>query len=106
MRNRITVNVAGQELHLLVAENEEYMYRVASIADQKIRSIVEASHVSASQASTLACLNIIDELLRANDQAEHMRAQLKDYIEDLSKAKMEINDLKRDLIRLRNNAAN
>ena len=105
MKNRITVNVAGQELHLLVDESEEYMYKVASIADQKIRSIIEQTRVSASQAATLACLNIVDDLLKANELTEHMRAQLKDYIEDSSKSKMEINDLRRELIRLRNAGA-
>jgi cell division protein ZapA (FtsZ GTPase activity inhibitor) len=102
MKNRITVNVAGQELHLLVDESEEYMYKVASIADQKIRSIIEATRISASQAATLACLNIVDDLLKANELTEHMRAQLKDYIEESSKSKMEINELRRELIRLKN----
>ena len=101
MKNRITVNVAGQELHLLVDESEEYMYKVASIADQKIRSIIETTRVSSSQAATLACLNIVDDLLKANELTEHMRAQLKDYIEESSKAKMEINELRREMVRLR-----
>lgn len=105
MKNRVTVNVAGQELHLVVDESEEYMYKVASIADQKIRSIIESTRVSSSQAATLACLNIVDDLLKANELTEHMRAQLKDYIEESSKSKMEINELKRELIRLRNNAS-
>ena len=100
MKNRILVTVAGQELRLVADDNEEYMIKVAAITDQKIRSIVETTRASSSQASVLACLNIVDDLLKANELCEHMRAQLKEYIEEASKAKMELNELKREVVRL------
>jgi len=101
VKNKITVNVAGHDYALLVDENEDYMYRVASVVDQKIRAIVENSRVSSNQAAVLACLNVADDLLKASELTEHMRTQLKDYIEEASKAKMEIQELQRELARLK-----
>ena len=101
MKNRITVTIAGQELNLVVDEDKQYMYKLVSIADTKINAILESSRISLIHATMLACLNITDDLMKANELTENMRAQIKDYIDDAAKAKMEINELKREVARLR-----
>ena len=51
-------------------------------------------------AAVLAAVNIADELLKSQAAAEHLRAQLKGYLDEASQAKSEVSELRREVFRL------
>ena len=102
MKNVINVNIGGADLRLIGGENEEYTRRVASHVDSKINEVLKSGNVSLVEAAILSAVNISDEYYKAVETAENLRTQLKDYLEDGSRMKSEIMDLKREIARLSN----
>ena len=100
MKNIINVNIGGAELRLVSGENEEYTRRVAAHVDSKINEVLKSGNVSLVEAAILSAVNISDEYYKALETAENLRTQLKDYLEDGSRMKSEIMDLKREVARL------
>ena len=56
MRNKITVNIAGQSYTLVAAEDAAYMEKVASHVDAKIQEVLETSKVSLMDGAMLGAL--------------------------------------------------
>jgi len=102
VKQKITVNIAGHDFSLISGEPEAHVQRVANLVDGEIRSIHEASPALSSQASMiLAATNIADRLIRAEETAESLRKQLKDYIEEVARTKNELADTRRELNKLK-----
>ncbi len=100
MKNVITVNIAGSEFRLVGGENEDYARRCASHVDTKINEVLKSGGVSLIEAAILSAVNVTDEYYKALETAENLRTQLKDYLEDGSRMKSEIADLRREILRL------
>ena len=100
MKNIISVTIAGSEFRLVSGENEEYTRRVASHIDTKINEVLKLGKYSIVEAAVLSAINVADEYYKALETAENLRTQLKDYLEDGSRMKAEIADLKFQLARL------
>ena len=54
-------------------------------------------------ATAMAALSITDELFKAQESAEALRRQLKDYLDEAAKAKNEASELRRQLFKLQQN---
>ena len=53
-----------------------------------------------AQAAVLAAANLADELLKQQAAAENLRRQLKGYLDEANKAKAELGECKRQLLKL------
>jgi len=99
MKKRINVTIGGNDYRLVSAENEEYTRKVATHVDGKIQELLAMGNVSIIDAAILTSVNLADEYFKALETAESLRSQVKDYLEDSGRMKMEIADLKRQLDR-------
>ena len=72
MKNKITVSIADQEYTLVATEDEGYMQKVAQHVDAKVEA------------------------------AENLRRQLKEYLEEATKMKLELSEAKREIFKLQN----
>ena len=102
MRNHIKVNIAGQEYSLVAAEDEAYVRKVAQHVDIKVREVFKDGRVSLANGAMLAALNIADEYYKEQEAAENLRRQLKEYLEEATKLKMELSEAKREIFKLQN----
>ena len=50
----------------------------------------------------LAALNIADEYYKEQEASENLRRQLKEYLEEGTKLKMELSEAKREIFKLQN----
>jgi|GEM_PF-713350 len=101
MKNKTTVTIFDMDFTLVGEESAEYAERVAAHVDAKIRAVSDGSGLSTVASAILAAVNITDELFRNADSTEHLRSQLKDYFDELSRLKDENYDLKRELSKLK-----
>ena len=101
MKNRVVVNILGEDYTLLAEENEEYVLKTADLVRGKIDEIVSAAPVPTMNAVVLAALNIADEYFKAVDAADNMRAQMKSYLDDASRLRAELNEARRELNKLK-----
>lgn len=101
MKKTITVTVGGNEYRLVSSENDEYTRKVAAHVDSKIAEILDGSSFSIIDAAVLAGINIADEYYKVLDTADNLRTQLKDYLEESGRMKMELAELRREVDRLK-----
>jgi cell division protein ZapA len=101
MKNRISVTVAGHEFTIISEESEEYVRGVAAEVDSSVQSVMSEIHLSLSDAAVLAALNFADRSKKAVDSADHLRLQVKTYLDETQKLKAELAESRRELSRLR-----
>ena len=106
MANRITVSICGGDYTLLAEENRSYMQKVAALVDGKMSEIMASGRVSRTDAAVLAAANLADELLKQQASTESLRSQLKGYLDDANKAKNELSECKRELVKLQQRLQN
>lgn len=100
MANRVVVNICGEEYTFVAEESLSYMQRVGSYVDRKMQEILDSAPVGRVNAAVLTAVNIADELMKAQESAEHLRGQIKTYADEAGKAQSEVSQLKRELFRL------
>lgn len=100
MANRITVTINGTDYTLMSEESPSYMQKVAALVDEKMTDITASGRVSRMDAAVLTAANLADELLKQQAAAENLRRQLKGYLDEAGKAKAELGECKRELLKL------
>ncbi len=106
MKNHGKVNIAGQEYNLVATEDADYMEKVAAHVDAKIQEVRGGKTVSLMDGAMLAALNITDEYFKELEAAENLRRQLKEYLEEATKVKLELSESKREIFKLQNQLQN
>lgn len=102
MKNRVLVTIGGREYTFIATEEDGYVQKVASYVDGKMNDIMSESHVAVTDAAVLTAANIADEYYKSLETAENLRRQLKDYLEEAARTKMELSEVKRELSKLQN----
>ena len=100
MENCIKVTICGEEYTLMAEESPSYMQKVAALVDEKMTDILSSGRVSRMDAAVLAATNLADELLKQQSAAENLRRQLKGYLDEAGKAKAELSECRRELLKL------
>ncbi|MDF2882049.1 MAG: cell division protein ZapA [Clostridiaceae bacterium] len=94
--NVVTVRINGVEYNLKGEEKEEYLHKVASYVDKKIKSIIDTNNkLSTASAAVLSAINVVDDMFKVQDKyekaikeynkAENNDVYLKDQIESFKK---------------------
>lgn len=99
MKNRVLVHVASREYALLSDEDEAYVYKIAGMIDKEIAQMSES--LALTDAAILACFNIADRLQKAEDNAEHLREQVRGHLDELQKTKGELAEARRENTRMK-----
>ena len=69
----VTININGMEYNLKGRETEEYLLQIANYVEGKIKDLSENNRkLSTTAASTLAAINIADELYKADKEIENL----------------------------------
>ena len=103
MANRVTMNICGEDYTLVAEETAEYMEKIGSLVDQRMREVIDKTHVGRNDAAVLAAVNLADELTKSQEGTENLRHQIKVYLDEASAAKSEIAELKRQLFKYQQN---
>lgn len=100
-KNRITVRIGGASYTIVSEDDPEYVEALAEELSEEIRSICNSnSALSMTQAAVLVALDRADECKKATASADNLRAQIKDYLEDSARARMEVDVARREVERL------
>ena len=102
MKNRVTVTIAGQEYTLVATEDQGYVEKVAQHVDAQMKQVLEGARVSLVDGAVLTAVNIANEYFKEVEASENLRRQLKEYLEEATKLKMELSEAKREIFKLQN----
>ena len=75
-KQKITVTVAGKSYTLVSADPPEYVKRVAALVDRKLRETASVTNLPSAQTAVLACFNLAEELMKAQDENRMLRRRM------------------------------
>lgn len=75
-KQKITVSVAGKNYTLVSTDPPEFVKRVAAYVDRRLSETAAVTNLPSGQAAVLACFNLAEDLLRAQDENTLLRRQM------------------------------
>lgn len=99
--NRVTVTIAEREFTLLTDGEADFTRRVAERVDSELSAMLTGGKVSMVDACILGAMNLTEELFKEQESSENLRRQLKEYLEESSKLKLELSEAKREIFALK-----
>ena len=100
-KNRVHLKIGGSAYTVLTDDAPEYVEELAEELDKEMRSIInENPSLSVTQAAVLTALDKADTCKKSTASSDNLRAQIKDYLEDSARARMEVDVARREIERL------
>jgi cell division protein ZapA (FtsZ GTPase activity inhibitor) len=101
-KNRIKLNICGCECVISSEDSENYIRSVGDEVQKAINGTMDKNgRISITMAAIISALSYCDDSHKNSAAAENLRSQIKDYLEDSSKARMEAEEAKRETERLK-----
>lgn len=98
MANRVKVLICNSEYVISSNEDPEYVRDIAYRLDETIKELMLSDNsMSVTKALVLCSLSFLDEANKSERSADNLRAQIKEYLDDSSSARDELDELKREL---------
>ena len=99
--NRLTVTIAERQFTLLTDAEPEFTQKVAQHLDGKLSELLEGGKLSLLDACILGALNATEDYFHEQEASENLRRQLKEYLEESTKLKLELSEARREIFALK-----
>ena len=100
--NRIKIILAGKEYAIQTEESVSYVKQLAESLNTKIEEFMQQNEaLSMTSASTLVALGLMDDCIKAASDKDNLRKQVIDYLEEATRSRTEITELKKEIESLR-----
>lgn len=94
--NRVRVMIAGKEYVLQTVEEEKYVIDLAKKLDKGIKDIMAGNDsLSLTSACILMAMDVLDEKAKLSAESDNLRFQVKDYIDEATKANQKVDELEK-----------
>ena len=98
--NKVKITLMGFNYTISTNEDEEYVQNMVKEIDNQAHQLLEEGHVSAYDAMVLCLLEYADRYRKAEKSADNLRNQLVEYLEDASRARIEVDESMREIEKL------
>lgn len=101
-KNKVKLNICGSECVIGSDDSESYVRSIGDEVEKAMAGIMEKDErISVTLAAIITALSYCDESHKAASSADNLRSQIKDYLEDSSRARTEADESKREIDRMR-----
>ena len=101
-KNKIRLNICGSECTITSDDNETYVLAIGDEVEKSMKGIMEKNdRVSLTMAAIITALSFCDETHKAVATADNLRSQIKDYLEDSSRCRLEADEARREIERMK-----
>lgn len=98
--NKIKINILGLNYSINTQEDEEEVLKIVDEINSQAKHLVTDAKLSVYDAIVLCLLEYADRYRKSEESADNLRNQLATYIEDASRARIEVDECHRELERL------
>ncbi|MBS6628441.1 MAG: cell division protein ZapA [Clostridiales bacterium] len=106
-KNKVHIVVGGTTYSIITEDDPDYVTDLAEALNNEIRqTMAETPSLSQTQAAVLVALDQMDAAKKASASSDNLRAQIKDYLEDSARARMEADVARHEIERLNREIAN
>ena len=100
--NRVKLTICGANFVIVSEDEESYVQELGTRLDEEMNELMTKNQaISVTGAAVLKALDYLDELRKATMSADNMRGQVRDYLEDASKARLATQEAQQEIARLR-----
>lgn len=100
--NKIKIVLSGKEYTIQTDESVSYVKQLAEALDTKIEDYMSQNDsISVTSACMLVSLGLMDDCIKASSDKDNLRKQVIDYLEEATKSRTEITELKKEIEGLR-----
>jgi cell division protein ZapA (FtsZ GTPase activity inhibitor) len=101
-KNKIKLDICGCECALCSDDSESYIRSIGDEVHKAINELMQNNErISVTMAAIITALNYCDSYHKATASADNLRAQIKNYLEDSSHARMDAEESHRELERIK-----
>lgn len=98
MINKIKIDIAGAKYVINSKEEPDYVTKLAEEINRNVECLIEnCSNLSLNDALVLTVLNYADSYKKSEQNADHLRSQLTDYLEDSARYRIQAEEAKREI---------
>lgn len=106
-KKTVNIKICGNSYPIITEDEPEYVEELAESIDKEMKQIgADAPSLSTTQCAVLVALDRADACKKATASADNLRAQIKDYLEDSARARMEVDVARREIERLNREISN
>lgn len=100
-KNKVQIKICGATYSIITDDDTEYVENLGEFIDSEMKSVASSNpSLSSIQCAILVALDQADACKKATAAADNLRAQIKDYLEDSARARMEVDVARREVERL------
>lgn len=100
--NKVRIEICGSRYVISSPEPPEYVKRLANEIEDRVQSVINGnSSATLTDAYLLTLLSYADLYEKSEQNADHIRGQLTEYLEDAARARIEADESKREIDKLR-----
>lgn len=103
--NKVRLNICGTEYALSTDESAAYMEEIGGRVERAMKELMANPRISITMAAVLVALDGMDTAEKALKAADNLRAQMKEYLDDNSRARTEADRLRQENSLLRQKLA-
>lgn len=97
-KNKVRLSLFGTDYIITSDEEESYVRRIGDEVEKRITANMQQNtRISVLMSAVLTALDYCDEAKKANQSADNLRSQIKDYLEESAKARMEAGEARREI---------
>lgn len=98
---KIKLTIANDTFNISTDDNLEYVAQLGEELNEKINALMAAnSRISVTQAAVVTALEYADSAKKSENASENLRKQIQEYIEDVARARTDVEISKREIERL------
>lgn len=96
--NKVKILLCGKEYTLQTEESISYVKQLAETLDSKVNDFLKENdnNISITSAAMIVALGLLDDCMKAASDKDNLRKQVIDYLEEATKSRTEITELKRE----------
>ena len=98
MTNRVRITICGKSYSLQTEESPAYVAALAHELEARINRFMEQNEsASLTSAAVMIGLSILGDSMKSVSDVDNIRAQIKSYVEEAAAARIESDQLRREL---------
>ena len=100
--NRVRIEIYGAKFVITSKKDESYVHEMGLQVDSNVKELMASSqNLTFNEALALTALNYLDAYKDAEQNSDHLRGQINTYLEDAGRARIEADEAKREIARLK-----
>lgn len=105
--NKVRLEICGSDYIISTTEEPDYVKNLALEIEDMANSIMSRnSSTTLNDAFMICTLSYADQYKKSERNADHIRGQLTEYLEDAARARIELDEAKREIDRLKRDLNN